>query len=362
MQHFELSDSVVVFQNALGVETRGGVVRLDRHQVVFELYSAQEVLRKSEVLEQFSVLLRDRPIYTGTAVVKEVVNTGLMLVCEARLGDDWRDLDFAALSSGGKLETHFAEFIKSWEQRYKIRQQFKVVIADIQSFLVELRSWLQQIELGLRGQPGGDRLQAEEQILRKFEEPGVAYLTQLFERFEHECNDLPVESRPLHAAFACRQLHPLILTAPFAFRTYHKPMGFAGDYEMVNMMTRPPFEGSSLFAKLFNCWLLRQAPAEAHRNRITFLEQRIREETARLASLGRGARILSLGCGPAAEIQHLVKSWPAASRSEFVLLDFNRGDARPRPCSSDRIRPQVQLPADLHVSSAIRAANPEGSA
>ena len=43
-----------------------------------------------------------------------------------------------------------------------------------------------------------------------------------------------------HEAYLRRHLHPLLLCSPFAYRTYQKPLGYAGDYEMVNMIVRDP--------------------------------------------------------------------------------------------------------------------------
>ncbi len=107
-----------------------------------------------------------------------------------------------------------------------------------------------------------------------------------------------MDSRSVHRSYIQRHLHPIVLCAPFAYRTYHKPLGYAGDYEMVNMMLRDPQEGSSLFAKMFNVWLLQQGSAAAHRNRVNFLKERLVLVTAAAVRAGAG-RILSLGCGPA---------------------------------------------------------------
>ena len=114
----------------------------------------------------------------------------------------------------------------------------------------------------------------------------------------------------MHRSYIQRHLHPIVLCAPFAYRSYRKPLGYAGDYEMVNMMLRDPREGSSLFAKIFNVWLLHQGSAAAHRNRISFLKKRLVEETAAAARAGRKARILNLGCGPAWESRN---SWRKAN-------------------------------------------------
>ena len=76
---------------------------------------------------------------------------------------------------------------------------------------------------------------------------------------------------PAHQAFGRRQLHPLILASPFVYRTLQKPLGHAGDYEMVNMIMRDPYEGASLFAKAFNVCALSRPPIVAHRNRLQYL-------------------------------------------------------------------------------------------
>lgn len=107
------------------------------------------------------------------------------------------------------------------------------------------------------------------------------------------------------------------------YRIFQKPLGYAGDYEMVNMILRDPCEGSSLFAKILNVYILSQAPAEAHRNRVKYLTQRLTEETRRIARTGKMARILNLGCGPAKEVQEFLVQDDISERAQLTLLDFN---------------------------------------
>ena len=78
----------------------------------------------------------------------------------------------------------------------------------------------------------------------------------MFERFETVAARIEPELQPAHRAFGQRQLHPHLLCAPFIHRTYTKPLGYAGDYEMMNMIVRNGLEGNSLYAKLTNAYLL----------------------------------------------------------------------------------------------------------
>jgi extracellular factor (EF) 3-hydroxypalmitic acid methyl ester biosynthesis protein len=118
-------------------------------------------------------------------------------------------------------------------------------------------------------------------------------------------------------------LHPLMLCSPFAYRTFQKPLGYAGDYEMVNMILRDPHEGGSLFAKVVNLWFLSQWPARAHRNRIAYLKERLVEESLRGARRQKPVRILNLGCGPAREVEEFLAADGIADHAELTLLDFN---------------------------------------
>ena len=131
------------------------------------------------------------------------------------------------------------------------------------------------------------------------------------------------ELRPVHQTFSKRQLHPLVCCSPFAYRAYHKPLGYAGDYEMINMITRDPYEGASLFSKLVNLWFLSQWPSKAHRNRIQHLKVLLAQEALRGARRGKPIEILDLGCGPAREVQEFLKESDLCRHARFTLLDFN---------------------------------------
>jgi extracellular factor (EF) 3-hydroxypalmitic acid methyl ester biosynthesis protein len=92
---------------------------------------------------------------------------------------------------------------------------------------------------------------------------------------------------------------------------------------MVNMILREPLEGGSLFAKIVNVCFLKNPPAEAHRNRIKYLTNKISEETRRITRRSRIARVFNLGCGPAKELQDFIIRDDLCDRAHFTLVDFN---------------------------------------
>lgn len=316
---------MVLGQTSQGVEIHASLVRLTRYLAVFEIYSAGMVLRTSEVISNFKIIVRDRAIYSGRAVVRSLVNAGLTIVCEVTLNESgWMDIAFASdMVGNGRLQSEFNEFIHEWQKLYKILPEYKVVIADMQSFLSELRLWLDQVELGIRSTPDGDRSKIEQDVIHQLRQSAVPMISDLFERFENVASGVEDALRPGHVLFGRRQLHPLLLSSPFVYRTFAKPLGYAGDYEMVNMMFRDNCEGGSLFAKMVNAYALQLPPIVAHQNRISYLCDKLVEETCRVSRQGRPLRVFNLGCGPAHEIQKFLGQGSITDQADIVLADFN---------------------------------------
>ena len=320
----EIKDSLVICKTSQGEEFRATLLRLTRYLAVFEVYNPTLVLRLSEVLGDFRIVINDRTIYSGRALISNVLNTGTVQVCETKLDESsFTITTFSPLATSGKIHDGFGEFLNQWQKVYKVLPEFKVVVADMQTFLTDLRLWLEQTELGIRSTSASDRKEIELRMAQELAHSMVPAFDAMHERMEDLSGRIEEEYRPVHQNFSKRQLHPLVLCSPFAYRTYHKPLGYAGDYEMVNMIVREPYEGGSLFAKVVNVWFLSQWPAKAHRNRIVYLKERLLEESLRGLRRGKPIRVLNLGCGPAREIQEFLAEQKSSDFVQFQLLDFN---------------------------------------
>lgn len=305
-----------------GMALTGLVKKFERQSLIFEVGVPEQILRCSEVLTEFRVSFQERPLFIGQAVIKELVAAGGGLLCHVSLPEDWMDAN-ASLLDASTARQQFAQFISSWEKHYKILPEFKVVTADLAAFLDDLRLWTEQLDLQIRSAPSADRSNREREALIALGPSLLEAINNMHERFEALGRQIPPEMRAAHQAFARRQLQSLFLTSPFGHRAYSKPLGYAGDYQMVAMILEDPWQGTTAFAKVMNFWLLHQWPSVAHRNRIDYLVQRLKDETARVYATGRRARILNLGCGPAREVERFIAESPLSDYADFVLLDFN---------------------------------------
>jgi extracellular factor (EF) 3-hydroxypalmitic acid methyl ester biosynthesis protein len=317
------TENEVAFQTAEGMEWRARLARLTRHAVAFEADNLAAALRVSEVLTNFKITAGGRVLYFGRAVVSNVVHAGGSLVCEAKLDELGPDTAFflPATESPANLEQAYESFYQAWRQNYRLSDEFKVLVADVQSYLTGVRHWLEQLEFGLG--TVGDREERERAILAAVAPRIIAVFNRHHERFEEIIYALPPEARGAHQDFVRQHWHKLFLGSPFGHRTYHKPIGYAGDYEMMNMIYRNEPEGRSLFEKLIHLLLVSQWPARSVRNRAAHLRENIITETARAARAGKIARILNVGCGPAREVQDFLKETPLSNQADFLLMDFN---------------------------------------
>jgi extracellular factor (EF) 3-hydroxypalmitic acid methyl ester biosynthesis protein len=316
--------SMVSFKTSAGFKGQANVLRLSPQSVTFEVYSPEAIIRVSELLNEFEILADSKPVYSGKALVTNILNTGTATACEASLADPIPGLESMKASSPEKICLNgFRAFLSRWEKVYRVSQDYKVVIADVQSFLSSLRMWLDQLDAGLQSSPAGDRPKLEAEVAKGLRTQVSAALSNLFERFEAVAEKIDPELLPAHRAFGQRQLHPYLLCAPFIHRTFAKPLGYAGDYEMMNMILRNGLEGTSLYAKLTNAYLLDQVGPQAVRNRVGYLYGKIADETCRVARLGRRANIYNIACGPAREVENFLSEHPLADQTQFHFLDFD---------------------------------------
>ncbi len=322
--------SHVSFHTAEGVPLAGVPLSMTRYMVTFELYNPVVIPQSSESLGGFKITLQEKTVYSGRAVVRNILDIGTKVICEAALDETlWAASAFAGGQSNREhLQTGFRKFISEWQKSYLVLPEYKLVIADLQTFLSDLRLWLDQVEANIRFAPAKDQERLEIEAVNELRGPVITALNNMFERFEVLAEKIPKDMQAAHRAYGQRQLHPFLLCAPFIHRTYTKPLGFAGDYEMMNMIVRNKLEGSSLYAKLANQYLLDQIGPMAVRGRVGFLNTKIIDETSRVSRQGRKAKIFCVACGPAWEAVNFVAEHPLAERAEFEFLDFSEETLR----------------------------------
>jgi extracellular factor (EF) 3-hydroxypalmitic acid methyl ester biosynthesis protein len=315
-------DRTVSFKSSQGLVVRGTLSKLSRRNIVFEIYNPFSPIQTSEVLTDLRVRRGKDLVYQGDAVVTGVVATSILVVVSATLVSKWSALD-AIVSESAGIRSEVARFIDEWERVNKLDPNYQLKVADLRSFLSDLSFWLDQIDLAAEGEQGMTSVALDTERFEELKAPVMPRLTRLFMELEEACQQLEVDEVDNHKQLAQRDLLPLMMASPFFNRVYSKPLGYAGDYEMVNMMFRKERGGKTTYAQIVNDWLLNGGPPQAHRNRIFMLEKMLNKAAEDATFCNKKLRVLNVGCGPVQELQLFIAKNRSAHRFSFDLLDFN---------------------------------------
>lgn len=314
-------DPVVTFRNSQGEAARGTLTSVQRRSLVMEIYNPYSIVQASEVLSELTVRSADRSIYKGKAIVVSLVNTGLMAVVSISLSDEWSEFN-AINGDMSRVSEEASRFVEEWESRFRIARSYQVIISEFRAFLSEASKWADQADMSdvlPRDQEGRIRKDVFYDLAEPLMRKGGEYLSWL----EEEGRKIPLEDSVAHRNFAQTALHPLLLRAPFVYRTFAKPLGYAGDYEMVNQILEDPRQGSSTYFQIVNAFFLRAAVAQAHRNRIDILSGYLDKAAERAAKDRRPMAVLNVGCGPAIEVRRFIARHARPDLLSFTLLDFS---------------------------------------
>lgn len=278
------------------------------------------LLLSGDRLEALEVTVRDRTLYRGTGIVRRVSEETDRQVLGIQL--EGEGLDLAELY----LQESRSSFAQRWLQvdaasRYaRVSPEFKAWVADVRSYMEQVREFLATEEKALHAE---DKLTRDQTIQQYLDELMPRLLEDLFDARDQLNKLVSGLSEADHVVYrAYFRLHalPLLSESPLLRRSFEKPLGYAGDYEMMNMLYRDHAEGSTLFGKAVNVYAAREGAAQANINRIDYLGDKIRSVVA--DSDRERVRIASVGCGPAREIAALLTRTPEiGKRLEIALID-----------------------------------------
>jgi extracellular factor (EF) 3-hydroxypalmitic acid methyl ester biosynthesis protein len=313
-------DPMVGFRNSQGEMVRATALNLQRKSLVMEVYNPYSIVQLSEILHDLTVRLRGKKAYVGKAVVISIMNTGLTAIVSVTLIDEWCELAEMVVVPGAVGEEAQA-FVQNWEARFQIRRDYQLVVNEFRAFLSDVSHWVEQVDLSQSLPKEEGRLRND--VFFELAGPLITKIHAYFLALNHEASLVDPEQTSIHSAFAQAALHPLTLRAPFVFRTYTKPLGYAGDYQMVNQILDDPRQGPSTYFEIMNTAFLQASAAAAHRNRIDILVGFLVRLAESARQAGRPFRVLNVGCGPAAEVQRFLQSYPDPELLSFELIDFS---------------------------------------
>lgn len=271
---------------------------------------SQFSLAPGSVLDSFELLLDDLAIWKGDAVV---VHDG-----GERLGGRFTSglIDLRGLRVGATLEERLAIHR---EQRASLPAEWRAAVGDLRQLLEEVRFELGEIEGAETHDPlrRGDEERQLFDALRgrwggAFYET-VAGLHIMSAGFDKRAVDLG-------RSYASSMLTPLLMACPLHRRTIEKPLGYAGDYRMMELFFARELGGEGLFGRFLHSVMQNYSLGKAVVAREVVMRSAVHFAAG---TAGEGpVRVLALAAGPAIELRRVLKETTSLRRPlQLILLD-----------------------------------------
>ncbi len=131
---------------------------------------------------------------------------------------------------------------------------------------------------------------------------------------------LPEQDIRSNFSYVREKLLPFLVLDPLFRRSIEKPLGYAGDHEMMQIIYRRENEGANLLGKALHRWVLQTGSCRSVYSRRAFFYELIK---SRLEAVPGPMNVLSIACGPASEIVDLIHHCPQQllEKLSVYLLD-----------------------------------------
>ncbi len=203
-----------------------------------------------------------------------------------------------------------------------VNTSFKALVADLRYVLETVQEILEREEKRVSRNETIFKDRVEDVVLKQYESDVFGYLDATLSKLNVMVSPFDKETDAVHRSYFHKQLWHLIKQSPFAYRCYTKPLGYAGDYEIMDALYRDPYKGDTLFGKLWNKYLCSyNRAARAYRNRISFLIEQIGSATRKGEQEKKNSRILSMACGPANELVAFIDRSEISNYADLTIVD-----------------------------------------
>ena len=272
-------------------------------------------------LEEVQVLANEHLIYTGTVQIKSKSEDEVGIHYGA--GFLYKLFPIEAVEAIKYVDNFVSHVQQANEKFASVNPEVCKIILEMKHSLSTLQSQSKDYEFKIRDFGYDDRMIAESHYLEKMS----AAVNQIMVGFNKKVNDILdmdlVEPNSEYHLLFDENIYPFFVGADNGRRAKEKPLGYAGDFEMMNQIYRGAFEGKDLFGKLLHHYTTTELSAQSVLFRKPYFcghYKRILKERGE-----KKVNILSLASGPCVEFQSLIEelTQEELSRINLTLLDLD---------------------------------------
>ena len=221
-----------------------------------------------------------------------------------------------------KLQSAGKELPFIFARKEKIKPEFKYYVADLKYDLQVYKNFFDDLDSQCADEPEDVRRLIQKAVFKGEAAYFNKFLDQKLDELKDTVSDFSQEEHHSHGFYFRKQLWNFILCCPIFARSNLKPRGYPGDSQMMRMLYLNDYQGDSTFAKLFHKHGVDHPASQSVRNRIKLVGNLLKDfATDSSGTIPKKLRILSVGSGPAFELNEVLKSQRDCQRYHFTLLD-----------------------------------------
>ncbi len=300
----------VQFHDFQGVERTCPVRDFSRTGLSFLLEDGSLIFRIGDILE-VRFFSYEKEAHSGAATIVHIQDDCLDGKVISRIGCHFENpMDVSTIIRGDKvkkLRNEYIDFIQSLAVEDNLNEEFVHLTSHLHYLLSNFRKKLEEEEEKISREE--DRVRSEliealrTMTFEAINDVTLKYCDQ-FSRITAAFSDS--KQHFIHREYFQKTLNEFFLTSKLFNRAFTKPLGYAGDYEMMNIIYRNGYEGDDVFSQVMSKVDCEGSAALAVRNRREYLLKKILALYTGLEE-GRTGKVVSIACGPCMELADLLE-------------------------------------------------------
>lgn len=211
-----------------------------------------------------------------------------------------------------------------FSRKKNVKPIFKSYVADLKYDLQVYKNFFDDLDSQYVEEPKDVSRTIQQAVISTEEDKFKHFLDKKLDELEYTVCNFSTEEHQNHGFYFRKQLWNFILCCPIFARTNLKPRGYPGDSETMRMLYLNDYQGDSTFAQLFHKHGVEHSASQSVRNRINLIANLLDNfGTSAEVSPQKKLNVLSVGSGPAFELQKVLKSNHDCEKYHFSLLDHD---------------------------------------
>lgn len=245
-----------------------------------------------------------------------------------------------------EIRNSLETFIHTWTSQFsRVSPEFKKEVADFRLYLNQLKQTLSQEERKLAVLVPSEKEKICQSLIDYYEKELQQKVHGMLLTINEVIKDFTQNEHTIHRTYFREQLMEFTQDSVFFKRAFEKPLGYAGDYMMMEMLYHGLRQGETLWHKVINSCLTSLPMGNGVRNRAWYLSKKILDTL----ESRQNQNIMSLACGPCTEVAIVLEKAPP--KANYYLVDQDKEALKHAQDKLARVRFKTKAKATLDFRS-----------